>query len=150
MTLIEGKESSVLDFQSRLEAALFFYEVGLSVIPIVPGTKRPAVKRDPWLELLCEQAIRAYWRNHPNYGVGFIVPEDMVVFDADSPIAVAALYQIEKCFDIASRFIVKTKRGEHHYFKLAPATKVKTCSMDTVKFPHGIDVKAKGSMVILP
>jgi hypothetical protein len=130
--------------------ALSYYRAGFSVIPIIPGTKRPAVKWNPWQEKLCEESIRTYWRKHSNHGVGFIVPEDIVVFDADSLTAVAALYQIEGSFDIASRLIVKTKRGEHHYFRLSPGTKVKTCSFDTAKFPHGIDVKAKRSMVILP
>lgn len=149
MTLLSCN-SGVFEFESTLESALFFFLAGFPVIPIVPGTKRTAVKWDPWLERLSEDAIRAYWGEHPNYGVGFIVPECLVVFDADTAMAVAALYQIEESFDIQSRFIVKTKRGEHHYFRLAPGTKIKTCSMDTAKFPHGIDIKAKRSMVILP
>jgi hypothetical protein len=142
--------STSLEFKSGVDSAIFFYTVGLQVIPITPGTKKTAVKWDPWLETLSEESIQAHWQKHPNHGVGFIVPEGLVVLDADSPAAVAALYQIEDSFDIKSRFIVKTKRGEHHYFRLVPGTKVKTCSIDTAKFPHGIDIKAKRSMVILP
>lgn len=146
---IEGVSKSFV-IEPGAPPALSYYRAGFPVIPIIPGTKRTAVKWDTWLAALCEESICKYWRKRPDYGVGFIVPEDIVVFDADSPMAVAAVYQIQKSFDIASRFIVKTKRGEHHYFRLAPGTKVKTCSIDTAKFPHGIDIKAKRSMVILP
>jgi hypothetical protein len=135
---------------SSLDKATFFYRAGFPVIPIRPNTKVTAVKWDRWLRDLSEEAIRKYWSRHPDHGVGFIVPENVVVLDADSPSAVSALYQIEESFDISPRFIVKTKRGEHHYFRLAPGTKVKTCSMDTAKVPHGIDIKAKRSMVVLP
>jgi hypothetical protein len=145
-----GGDSPSLNIEPGGVPALSYYQAGFPVIPIIPSTKRTALKWGPWLGALCEESIRRYWRKHPDYGVGFIVPEDMIVFDADSPMAVAALYQIEESFDIASRLIVKTKRGEHHYFRLAPGTKVKTCSIDTAKFPHGIDIKANRSMVILP
>jgi len=141
---------SIGECESPLESALCFYKADFPVIPIVPGEKRTAVKWDPWLKSLSEESIKTYWAKLPDHGVGFIVPENVVVFDADSPSAVAALYQIEQSFDLTCSFIVKTKRGEHHYFRLTPGTKIKTCSIDTAKFPHGIDVKAKRSMVILP
>jgi hypothetical protein len=41
-------------------AALSWYEFGFSVIPIIPGTKLPAVKWDPWLDGLSPKKIRVY------------------------------------------------------------------------------------------
>ena len=137
-------------YDNVVDAALSYYNAGLPIIPIVPDSKKTAVKWDPWLDQLSQDTIRQYWSNHPDHGIGFIVPENLVVFDADTPTAVVALYQIEETFDTSPSVIVKTRRGEHHYFRLETGTKVKTQALSTDDCPEGIDIKAPRSLVVLP
>ena len=51
-------------------AALYFYEAGFDVIPVVPGTKRTAEKWTPWAERRSEKAIAEHYRRHPDHEVG--------------------------------------------------------------------------------
>ncbi|TXS90805.1 bifunctional DNA primase/polymerase [Parahaliea maris] len=136
--------------KNQLEKALIYFLAGFLVIPLYPNSKKTTRKWDPWLSHLCEAAIRDYWSRYPSHWIGFIVPEDLVVLDADSPEALAALYQIEESFDLEPGLVVKTRRGEHHYFRLEPGTPVRTQSIDCTKLPQGIDIKARRSMVVLP
>lgn len=139
-----------LNFQLYAAAALLWYERGLQVIPLISGTKKTAVKWDSWLADLSAENIAAYWKQHPDHELGFIVGDDVIVFDADAPESVAALVAIEKAFNIAPNLVVKTKRGQHHYFRLTPGTFAKTDSHGTADHPERLDVKAKRSMVVLP
>lgn len=72
-------------FATPSKAALQWFLFGLDVIPVVPGTKKPAVKWDWWRARLSPTSIRAYWSRHPDHEVGFIVGDYYIVFDADSP-----------------------------------------------------------------
>lgn len=132
------------------DAALSYFSAGFPIIPIVPGSKKAAVKWDRWLNQLSESSIREYWGLHPDHGIGFIVQAGLVVLDADTPKAVAALYQIEEAFDISPSVIVTTRRGEHHYFQIDPLAKIKNAAFDTDKHPQCIDIKVRRSMVLLP
>lgn len=135
---------------SFADAALFWFRLGLKVIPIVPGTKQTAVKWDSWIADLSADKIAAYWKQHPNHELGFIVGDDVVVFDADAPESIAALVAIEEAFNITPNLVIQTKRGHHHYFRLAPGTFAKNDSHGTEDHPERLDVKAARSMVILP
>ena len=73
------------------QAALSMFKFGLSVIPIIPGEKRPAVKWDPWLAKLSPESIQDYWQEHPDHEFGFIVGDDLIIFDADTPMSGTAL-----------------------------------------------------------
>ncbi len=136
-------------FASFAEAALFWHTFGLKVIPISPGTKITALKWDPWLAVLSAWKITEYWTGNPTYEVGFIVGNDMVVLDADSAESIAALEAIEACFGVIPSLVIATKKGVHHYFRLAPGTVAKSDSHCTEKYPDRIDVKAARGMVIL-
>ena len=131
-------------------AALDWFHRGLQVIPIVPLLKQTAVKWDPWLEGLSESTIDTYWTVHPTHEVGCIVGDEMIVFDADTPQAVAALAEIEKAFDITPSWVNKTRRGEHNFFRRAAGTFAKTNAHATADHPERIDIKTGRSMVILP
>jgi hypothetical protein len=133
-----------------LEAATEWLGYGLNVIPVDSGTKKTAVYWDPWLDGLGPEKIRAYWSQHPDHELGFIIGDDVVVLDADSPESIAALAQLEEAFDVSPNLIVKTRKGQHHYFKLAQGAFARTDSHSTELFPERIDVKARRSMVILP
>lgn len=132
------------------EAALDFLRCGFNVIPIVSGTKQPAVKWDQWLDGLTFAKIAGHWSQHPDHEVGFIVGDDIIVLDADSPEATVALAILEETFDVTPSMVVKTTKGTHHYFKRAKGTYAKSDSHSTQEHPERLDVKTGRSMVILP
>jgi hypothetical protein len=135
---------------SFLQAALCWLYFGFQVIPIIPNTKIPALKWGPWLEYLSPETIRQHWKKHPDHELGFILGDGIIVFDADSPMAIAALNEIEEAFDISPNLVVCTTKGEHHYFKRAPGTYAIGNSHSTEKYPERIDVKTGRAVIILP
>jgi hypothetical protein len=139
-----------VSYTSNRQAALHWFHFGFDVIPIVPGTKQPALKWDPWLAGLSREKIDQHWANHPDHEVGFIVGPEYIVFDADSPEAVATIARIERTFYLAPRLVVKTKKGEHHIFRRAQGTYAKSDAHDTQQYPNRIDVKTGRALVILP
>lgn len=133
-----------------LDAALDWFRKGFSVIPIIPGTKRTALKWDPWLDGLSADKIRKHWEAHPDHELGFIVGDGVIVLDADTPMAVAALYQIEEAFDLSPSLIVSTTKGEHHYFQRPKDSVAKSDSHSSEKHPERIDVKTGRALIMLP
>jgi len=140
-------ESSKLSLR---EAALLWHQFGFSVIPLVPGQKVPSVKWDPWLKHLSRYAINRYWRDFPRNEVGFVVGDDTIVFDADSPASISALEAIEARFGLTPSLKVQTKKGEHHHFRLAAGALAKSDAHCTETYPERIDVKTGRALVILP
>ena len=136
--------------RSLRQSALDWFNRGYKIIPLIPGTKKPAVKWDEWLRGLSPQKIVDYWLRNPTHELGFIVGDDIIVFDADSPESIAALAKIEKAFDITSNLTVKTTKGVHHHYKRAKGTVAKSDAHCTEKFPARIDVKTGRALVILP
>lgn len=132
------------------EAALDWFEFGYNVIPLYPDSKQTAVKWDGWLEGLSLPTITSYWLQHPKHELGFIVGNNFIVFDADSPESVAALVALEETYGIKPNLIIKTKKGVHHHFKRAAGTLAKSDSHCTTQHPERIDVKTGRAMVILP
>lgn len=137
-------------FLSNADAAIWWAQFGLDVIPVVPGEKRSAVKWDPWLDALTPQGIRDHWAQHSDHEVGCIPGESYIVLDADSPEAEAAVVNIERRLGAESRLIVRTRRGTHRYYQLAVGTCAKSDSHSTEEHPTRIDVKVGRAMVVLP
>ncbi len=131
-------------------AALEWFAFGFSVIPIKPETKTTAMYWDPWLENLSEEKILTHWEKFPNHEVGFIVGDDIIVFDADSLEAIAALTTLEWEHSLIPNLVVKTRRGEHHYFRKASGAFAKTSGHGSENPNQKIDVKTGRTMVILP
>lgn len=149
-TPVDSEGSLVSDHQNFREAAKYWFEFGFNVIPILPNKKVTATQWNPWLDQLSLEKIDKHWLDHPKHEIGLIVDDSFAVFDADSPQSIDALNQIEMAFDLTSNLIVKTRKGQHHYFRLAPSSFIKTDSHSTEAYPERIDVKARRSMVILP
>lgn len=137
-------------FSNNLEAAQYWLQFGFNVIPVFPGAKNTCVQWNPWLAGLTATKIRNYWHNHPRYELGFIVGEYVIVLDADSPDSIASLALLEEAFDVVPNLVIKTTKGEHHYFRRTKGTHAKTDSHSTKEHPDRIDVKATRSLVILP
>jgi hypothetical protein len=143
-------KSYVLSSNSLKHSAADWFEFRYNIIPVAPNFKKTTVKWDPWLENLSALAIKKYWDQHPNHELGFIVGDEIIVFDADSPESTAALAEIEKAFDVKPNLIVKTTKGEHHHFKRAEGTVAKSDAHCTKNFPARIDVKTGRALVVLP
>lgn len=137
-------------FTNKVEAALFWFRFGFKVIPIIPDTKSTAVKWDEWLDRLSPEKIAEYWKKHPKHEIGFIVGEDIIVFDADSPESIDALAELEARFGVKPMLVVKTAKGKHHYYRRAKGIFAKSDAHSTSEYPERIDVKTGRSMVILP
>ncbi|MGB2832933.1 MAG: PriCT-2 domain-containing protein [Methylotenera sp.] len=150
LALSNTHSKSFVPSSSLRQSALDWYDRGYKIIPLIPGTKKPAVKWGPSEAELSRQAITSYWLQNPTHELSFIVGDDYIVFDADSPESIAALVEIENAFDIKPNLIVKTNKGVHHHFKRAKGTVAKSDAHCTEKFPARIDVKTGRALVILP
>ncbi|WIT12909.1 bifunctional DNA primase/polymerase [Paucibacter sediminis] len=135
---------------SNRSSALFWFGFGLAVIPVLPKTKKTAVTWDLWLQRLSARQITLHWIAHPGHEVGFIVGNSMIVFDADSAKAVAALIEAECRFGVQPSMIVQTTRGEHHYFAKSQDLPCNTTSKIVADPQDRIDIKTGRTMVILP
>jgi len=138
------------------DAPLWWYNFGLKVVPINPKTKQTAVKWQPWLDRLSPASIEAHWKKQPDHELGAIVDDTLFILDADSSTARSALHILEKEFDVEPELIVKTRKGEHHYFRKAPSAYAQMCSFSTETDPAKIDIrtgrsKTEGrSIIVLP
>ena len=132
------------------EGALEWFRFGLQVIPIVPRTKSPVVKWDSWLDGLSVEKIQRHWKAHPDHEVGCILNEGLIVFDADSDASVQSLVLIENDAGIRPNLVIKTTKGEHHYFRRATGTCAKSDAHSTEMHPSRIDVKTGRALVVLP
>jgi hypothetical protein len=137
-------------FGSYGGSALCWYGFGFKVIPIAPGTKKTTEKWDPWLDGQSPEKISKHWAENPGHEIGLIVGDEIIVFDADGPESAAALADTEKAHDVTPNFVVKTRKGEHHYFKRATGTHAKSDSHSTESHPERIDVKTGRALVVLP
>lgn len=130
--------------------ALMWYRFGFSVIPLLPMQKMSPLKWDPWLENLSTDWIEGHWARHPQHEIACITGNRIVVLDADSPESLAAVLTIEAAHEVVPNLVVQTRKGEHHYFRLAAGVNARSDSHNTKDHPEGIDVKAGRGLVVLP
>jgi hypothetical protein len=132
------------------DSAFRWYGFELNVIPVIPGMKRTAVKWNAWIEDFSTTAINDHWILHPDHEVGCIVGDDLIVFDADSPEAIAALVELEQRHGLSPGLVVTTPRGEHHYYRRAEGSNARSDAHSTETHPERIDVKTGRALVVLP
>lgn len=133
----------------NLAAALDYFDRGFKVIPVLPGTKRAAVKWAPWRNRLTREVVHTTWSNH-DYEVGVILGTSVYVLDSDSPEAEEATLKLCAEHGVRSNMVAKTNRGYHHYFSLTPGTTIHSQSFSTERHPGRIDVKTGQSMMVMP
>jgi hypothetical protein len=131
-------------------AALELFQSGFQPVPILPGTKKPAVKWKNGKFEMSARNIRRYWAKHPDHELAVILGPNTLVWDADTPEGVIALYMLEKSFDISPNVIVETNRGEHHYFRLAEGAFAKSDAPDKSEHPDRVDIKTGNALAIVP
>jgi len=131
-------------------AAIEWANFGYTPVPIVPGTKRPAVKRDPWLNGLSLSKIERHWEENPAHEVAAILDDTYIVLDADTATGNTAIQKLMKDKRVKPALIISTKRGYHYHFRLAAGVVCRTRSHNTMEHPERIDIRAGGSMAMLP
>jgi hypothetical protein len=132
-----------------LDTALAYVARGYSVIPLVPGTKRPAVKLAPFLDesqRMTDADVRAYWSQNPQAGIAIVTgaPSGLVVVDVDPRNGGSVEAVLEK--GCATGFVVCTGGGGTHFFLRHPGHPV-PCGKTV--FP-GVDRKGDGGYVVAP
>ncbi|NVK31671.1 MAG: PriCT-2 domain-containing protein [Gammaproteobacteria bacterium] len=135
--------------RSKAKAARRLNIMGAKVIPIIPEEKRPTGPWSDWMGETPSEVISTHWEMNPNHDVG-IITLGLYVMDADSEQAVTALHRIEAECGMESLFIVKTRKGEHHYYQLPEDVEAKSQSFSTASLPENIDVRANKAIIIAP
>ncbi len=126
-----------------LEAALSYQKRGWSVFPINSRTRAGLVEWKPYQETLADETqIKQWWKKYPYAAIALATGKisNLIVLDVD--IEEGKKYIKDK--DIAPTPCVKTKRGEHYYFK-HPGFPVQ----NFVK-RKGLDLRGDGGYVVLP
>ncbi len=128
----------------RLEAALALAGRGWSVIPLIPGEKRPLLDWKPYqAKPATAEQIRAWWGEHPEANLGIVTGavSGLVVLDLDGPAGLKSI----KGKHLPPTLSCKTPRGWHYYFR-HPGGEV---SNRTALLP-GVDVRGDGGYVVAP
>ncbi len=149
---IEGSSlaTRLKEVSSFGDAALLWFEFGLQVIPVIPGTKRPAIKWGPWLNNLSKEKIVNYWKVNPKHEIAAIVGNGVVVFDIDTVEAGQAMDRLMTKYNMSPLMVAKTTQGNHQYFKREGGIAIKADSHSTSGDPDRIDIKTGRNMIMLP
>jgi hypothetical protein len=134
----------------KRDAALYWHHFGFIVIPVAPGEKRPCMKWQQWARGQSEQRIHDFWTTHPHHDIAAILTGEYLVLDADAEASKAVLLTIEATFAISPAILVRTTRGEHHYFRCEADAYAKPDAHSTEEHPDRLDVRTRGSIIILP
>jgi len=130
--------------------AKYLSEAGFSVMPVVPGTKMPAGRWQPWLENQSVGHIELHWGAHPTHDVCIIAGRKLYALDADREEAMLQLVQLEEKHGIHPSVVVKTTNGCHHYFGMPEGVVARQGSHDSSKHPERLDVKTGRSLLMGP
>src|SRR6266516_1198511 len=134
--------------ENNLKWAIAYVKRGWSIIPIVPGEKRPLISS--WLEYQKRQPsieeLEAWFQKWPDSSLAIIVGKisGLVVIDIDDPIEGEKSFR--QLFGNIVPGIVKTTHGTHYYFK-HPGNRVIS---NAIRAAPGLDVKADGGYVLAP
>jgi len=129
--------------------AIEYDAAGWVVIPMVPGTKKAAVK---WKEITEPDQARTdrYWQWRPGSSIGVLCgPSDLVVIDVDALGAESALP------DLPDTATVTTGRGTHHIYQARPNSNIRNTAG---RFPiegvwvdtPGVDLRGAGGLFVAP
>ena len=135
---------------ANLGAALEYLDMGWSIIPCRPETKRPRIKWKAFQDTLpTEEQVTEWWTKFPNDPIALITGaiSGVVVVDCDNEEA------LHSAFDagMKSPFRAKTKRGHHLYFK-HPQDGIRGVNSRGADWPriNGLDFRGDGSYALVP
>lgn len=139
----------------NLEAALELLDMGWSIIPCRPDTKRPRIKWKEFQETLpTEEQVTDWWTKFPDDPIALITGSlsGVVVVDCDNEEALHAAFDC----GMKSPFRAKTKRGHHLYFRhpedgirRGPKAGINSRGSDWPKI-NGLDFRGDGSYALVP
>jgi hypothetical protein len=132
---------------SFLDAALSYEQMGFSVIPLIPGQKKPMIK---WQQYQKERAtaeqITKWWADAPKANIGIVTGDVSGVFVVDIDTKEGQENLLQYGFDSIECPTVTTPRdGQHLYFK-NPKEKI-TIGAGIIP---GTDFRGNGGFVVAP
>jgi hypothetical protein len=136
---------------SKLESAKGWLSLGIQVFPLHSGQKAARFKWAPWLVGLSNPKLEQHWSEYPDDDLAIIPGDQLVVLDADTDEALAALESLEAKHQLHPDLIVETRKGQHHYFRIPEGVTVRANSHSTEQYPERIDVRTgRHSVVVAP
>ncbi|MEM4204467.1 MAG: VapE family protein [Candidatus Methanomethylicaceae archaeon] len=123
------------------EMAVQYLRNGFSVIPLMPGTKKPSILWQKYqsLRMTPEEVDQINWEQ-ANIGIVTGSVSSLLVLDADTPDAVSILETIPEMTQTAT---VQTRRGKHYYLR------IQGMPIRCTRIGE-IDIKANGGYVVAP
>jgi putative DNA primase/helicase len=138
------------NLQNKKAAALQWFSLGYLPLPIIKGDKKPSVMVKEWLSNLSQQSIEKHWSQYPGDDLGLHCSNGLVALDSDSPESLEPMVALEAKYGIKPLITVKTKKGEHHYFKVGEGVNLKQVGKSTILNPECIDIRCGNSYIIAP
>ncbi len=135
--------------QSMLEAAQAYLRAGLSVIPLLPNSKSPAID---WKEYqsrwATDKEIVEWWGKHPEWGIAIVCGKvsNIVVLDIDD---YSKFEETVKRLGVkfSSTPVVKTRKGWHVYFRYPSNLHITRCQLLE---KYGIELRGDNHYVVAP
>lgn len=129
----------------RSAAAIEYLKQGFSVIPVLPGDKRPACEWKEFQErYAADEEVVEWWKKWPDANVGVItgIISGISVIDVDGKIGLASIGN--QPVKPPSTRVIKTPHGWHLYYKYRDDWHT------GAGFLPGIDVRNDGGYVVAP
>lgn len=130
-----------------IEEVVRLHKRGFNVLPLMPGTKKPAL--DTWKELqqrrVTEEEVQQWWGQHPELGVAVITGtiSGIVVIDEDTKRGGS---ESLKNLPLPPTLTAITPTGGRHYYYKHPGTPVP----NQVNLLPGVDIRGDGGYVVAP
>ncbi len=131
-----------------LEAALRYLDMGLSIIPIIPGEKKPLIKWEPFQERKADKkTIISWWSNDPKANIGIVTGpiSGIAVVDIDTDEGKENILQYIP--DSIVTPTTKTPGGGNHLFFIYPDN---FDIGNNARLIPGCDFRGKGGYVLVP
>jgi hypothetical protein len=142
-----------------LSYALTYLQKNLSVIPLVYGDKKPAIKWDEFKSRKpTEEEVIKWFSNLRNIGIVCgSVSSNLIVIDFDSEEKFTEFYEkLDKDYPdlgdiVLNTWIVETGKGRHIYLRVKMDPNEFSRRMRTkVRLVEGVDIKGEGGYVVAP
>lgn len=148
--MLNEKLNNNKDLNAKIE---FWLNAGFTVIPaeITNGIKKPLVIYGEIRNELTQKHSLEWLKQFPNAtAIATITDNGLFVLDADTPESLDALYKLESDYQVSPNLIVKTRNGEHHYFRISEDIHAIARGFNGKDFPSKIDIRTRKSFLMLP
>ncbi len=143
-------QKNIPSFTKKVDWALFLAHAGFTVLPIHAATKTPVAKWNAWETDQRDEHIQQHWKKFSHHDIGIISNLELIVFDADGEQSLLALQRIEQEYGLTPACVVKTRKGQHHYFLRPKDVFARQDSFNTNLHPQKIDIKTDRSLIVGP